>query len=117
MPEPTSLDPHEDLGHRCRHRDGPSDRATLLVGSILAARRRRDRRRRGLEPPGNQRVRWHIDPIDGTVNYVHGIPGFCVSIAAEMAGQVVAGVVVSPATISPADSAATDTEKPGRPWT
>lgn len=46
--------------------------------------------------PGTSGVRWHVDPIDGTVNYVHGIPGFCVSIAAEQHGRLVAGVVVSP---------------------
>jgi myo-inositol-1(or 4)-monophosphatase len=38
-------------------------------------------------------VRWIVDPIDGTVNYVYGIPHYAVSIAAEVAGQVVAGVV------------------------
>jgi len=40
-------------------------------------------------------VRWIVDPIDGTVNYVYGIPHYAVSIAAEVAGVVVAGVVVN----------------------
>jgi myo-inositol-1(or 4)-monophosphatase len=39
------------------------------------------------------RVRWVIDPIDGTVNYVYGIPHYAVSIAAEVDGVVMAGVV------------------------
>ena len=39
------------------------------------------------------RVRWVVDPIDGTVNYVYGIPHYAVSIAAEVEGTVVAGVV------------------------
>lgn len=46
--------------------------------------------------PGDRpaRVRWIVDPLDGTVNYVYGLPGFAVSIAAELNGEVVAGVVV-----------------------
>ncbi len=38
-------------------------------------------------------VRWLVDPIDGTVNYVYGLPQYAVSIAAEEDGQAVAGVV------------------------
>jgi myo-inositol-1(or 4)-monophosphatase len=41
----------------------------------------------------NGPVRWVIDPIDGTVNYVYGLPQYAVSIAAEVDGRVVAGVV------------------------
>lgn len=40
---------------------------------------------------------WVIDPIDGTTNYVHGYPVFCVSIALEHRGALVAGVVHAPA--------------------
>jgi myo-inositol-1(or 4)-monophosphatase len=47
-------------------------------------------------PPGEQQVRWVIDPIDGTVNYVYGLPLWAVSIAAEVDGEVVAGVVDVP---------------------
>lgn len=36
---------------------------------------------------------WIIDPIDGTVNYAHGIPITCVSIAIEKRGEVIMGVV------------------------
>ncbi len=43
-------------------------------------------------------VRWIVDPIDGTVNYVYGLPHYAVSVAAEVAGQVLAGVVVNAAT-------------------
>jgi myo-inositol-1(or 4)-monophosphatase len=46
---------------------------------------------RGGGPTG--RVRWVVDPIDGTVNYVYGIPHYAVSIAAEVDGIAVAGVV------------------------
>lgn len=40
--------------------------------------------------------RWIIDPLDGTTNFVHGFPMFCVSIAAEWKGEIVAGVVFHP---------------------
>ena len=40
--------------------------------------------------------RWVIDPLDGTVNYAHGFPVYCVSIALEYEGTTVAGVVYDP---------------------
>ena len=45
---------------------------------------------------GTSGVRWIIDPIDGTVNFVYGHVGFGVSVAAEADGQIVAGAVVDP---------------------
>lgn len=45
---------------------------------------------------GTSGVRWVIDPLDGTVNYLYGLPDWAVSIAAEVRGQVVAGVVHLP---------------------
>lgn len=42
--------------------------------------------------------RWIIDPLDGTTNFLHGIPHFAVSIALERQGQLVAGVIYNPAT-------------------
>jgi myo-inositol-1(or 4)-monophosphatase len=44
------------------------------------------------ESPG----RWIIDPLDGTTNYVHGFPMFCVSIAAEWNHELVVGVIYHP---------------------
>jgi myo-inositol-1(or 4)-monophosphatase len=41
-------------------------------------------------------VRWIVDPLDGTVNYLYGLPSWAVSIAAEVRGVVVAGVVSAP---------------------
>jgi myo-inositol-1(or 4)-monophosphatase len=41
-------------------------------------------------------VRWIVDPLDGTVNYLYGLPDWAVSIAAEVRGQVVAGIVCVP---------------------
>jgi len=40
--------------------------------------------------------RWIVDPLDGTTNFLHGIPIFAVSIALERRGQLVAGVVYNP---------------------
>lgn len=48
------------------------------------------------ESGGGAAVRWIIDPLDGTVNFAHSIPIFCVSIAAEAAGEVVCGVIFQP---------------------
>ena len=42
------------------------------------------------------RVRWIVDPLDGTVNYLYGLRDWAVSIAAEVDGTVVAGVVEVP---------------------
>jgi myo-inositol-1(or 4)-monophosphatase len=40
--------------------------------------------------------RWIIDPIDGTTNYIHGFPFFCVSIGLEIEGEMTLGVVYDP---------------------
>jgi myo-inositol-1(or 4)-monophosphatase len=45
---------------------------------------------------GDAPVRWVIDPLDGTVNYLYGLPGWAVSIAAEVSGVIAAGVVNVP---------------------
>ncbi|GAA3429844.1 inositol monophosphatase family protein [Streptosporangium sandarakinum] len=42
---------------------------------------------------GDGRVRWIVDPIDGTVNFLYGLPEWAVSIAVEVDGEVVAGAV------------------------
>ncbi|MEU4835485.1 inositol monophosphatase family protein [Streptosporangium sp. NPDC023615] len=44
-------------------------------------------------PTGDGRVRWIVDPIDGTVNFLYGVPEWAVSIAVEVDGEVIAGVV------------------------
>src|SRR5436853_3671672 len=40
--------------------------------------------------------RWYVDPLDGTTNFAHGFPVFCVSLALEFKGQRIAGVVYDP---------------------
>ena len=46
--------------------------------------------------PGAVTDQWYVDPLDGTVNYAHGIPIFCVSIAYAKDGAVVLGAVYDP---------------------
>ncbi|MDJ1007908.1 MAG: inositol monophosphatase family protein [Paracoccaceae bacterium] len=41
--------------------------------------------------------RWIVDPLDGTTNYLHGLPHWAVSIALEHKGEIVAGVIYDPA--------------------
>jgi myo-inositol-1(or 4)-monophosphatase len=45
---------------------------------------------------GQKSVRWIVDPLDGSVNYLYGLPDWAVSIAAEADGTVVAGAVFVP---------------------
>jgi myo-inositol-1(or 4)-monophosphatase len=49
----------------------------------------------GLSDSGSE-YRWIVDPLDGTTNYAHGYPVFCVSIALECNGEVILGVVYDP---------------------
>ena len=51
----------------------------------------------GVVEGADQTHRWLIDPLDGTLNFLHGVPIFAVSIALEREGQLVAGVVYNPA--------------------
>lgn len=44
----------------------------------------------------DRRYRWLVDPLDGTTNYTHGLPLFCVSIGFEIEGRLQFGVVYAP---------------------
>ena len=48
------------------------------------------------EQKGSGTNRWIIDPLDGTTNYAHGYPFFCISLALEENGKIVWGVVYDP---------------------
>src|SRR3970040_943230 len=41
-------------------------------------------------------IRWYVDPLDGTTNYAHGFPFFCVSIAVVKDADILAGCIYSP---------------------
>lgn len=51
----------------------------------------------GADVKSTSPYRWIIDPLDGTTNYAHGFPVFCVSIGFEAHGELTAGVVYAPA--------------------
>lgn len=51
---------------------------------------------RGMESGVASPYKWVIDPLDGTTNFAHGFPVYCVSIALEYRGTVVLGVVLDP---------------------
>lgn len=50
----------------------------------------------GTNPNSTSNRRWLIDPLDGTTNYAHAYPFFCVSIGLEENGQMIMGVVFNP---------------------
>ncbi|EGX56232.1 SuhB protein [Streptomyces zinciresistens K42] len=72
--------------------------AEKLITDLISAHRPDDGflGEEGAATEGTSGVRWVIDPLDGTVNYLYGLPTWSVSIAAEVAGEAVAGVVAAP---------------------
>ncbi len=50
----------------------------------------------GPEAAGAPQGRWIVDPLDGTTNFLHGLPHWAISVAAEEHGRIVAGVVYDP---------------------
>ncbi|MGW4231410.1 inositol monophosphatase family protein [Streptomyces sp. NPDC004980] len=73
-------------------------RAEKLITGFLAGRRPGDGflGEEGASSEGTSGIRWVIDPLDGTVNYLYGLPTWAVSIAAERDGERVVGVVEAP---------------------
>jgi myo-inositol-1(or 4)-monophosphatase len=73
------------------------DRASerLIVAGLLGARPHDGiLGEEGADEPGTSGVRWVVDPLDGTTNYLYGFPGFNVSIAAEVHDEAAVGVVL-----------------------
>ena len=68
--------------------------AEAAIRAVLSARRPDDAilGEEGDDSPGTSGLRWVVDPLDGTVNYLYGIPQWCVSVACE--GEV--GVIFDP---------------------
>ncbi len=87
--------------------------AEAIVSSILSRRRPHDGllAEEGTSREGSSGVRWVVDPLDGTTNFLFGIPQFAVSVAAEIDGQPVVGVVVDP---SRNETWAAATDRPAR---
>jgi myo-inositol-1(or 4)-monophosphatase len=85
---------------------GPGDfvsTADLQAERILKAELSRARPEFGflMEEGGEEKGtdphhRWVVDPLDGTTNFLHGIPQFCISVALERDGEPIAGVVHDP---------------------
>ncbi|MFD7703301.1 inositol monophosphatase family protein [Streptomyces caelestis] len=72
--------------------------AEKLITTLIAERRPEDGflGEEGASTEGSSGIRWVIDPLDGTVNYLYGLPTWAVSIAAEQDGETVAGAVAAP---------------------
>jgi len=51
---------------------------------------------RGIVEGPDRTHRWIVDPLDGTTNFLHGVPLFCIAIALEREDEIVAGVVYNP---------------------
>ncbi len=88
--------------------EGPGDyvsqadrKAEEIIYRRAVARRGRATRflmeERGAVEGDDDQHRWIVDPLDGTTNFLHGIPIFAISIALERQGQIVAGVIYNPA--------------------
>ena len=50
----------------------------------------------GIEKNKDQSYTWIIDPIDGTVNFLHGIPHFAISIALKFKNEIISGLIFDP---------------------
>src|SRR5436190_331466 len=90
--------PRETVGTKSTGTDMVTevDRASeaLIVDRLLAARPDDGIvGEEGADHAGSSGVRWVVDPLDGTTNYLYRHPGFAVSIAAEIDGRAMVGVV------------------------
>ena len=84
---------------------GPGDfvsRADIMAERVLRKELERTRPEYGFlgeeggETKGDGRNRWIADPLDGTTNFLHGVPHFAISLALERDGEVIAGVIYQP---------------------
>ncbi len=95
-----------EVEHLQVSRKGPADfvsKADKAAEDIIFENLRRDRPGYGFlmeeqgEIPGTDKThRFIVDPLDGTTNFLHGIPHFSISIALEREGEIVAGLVYNP---------------------
>jgi myo-inositol-1(or 4)-monophosphatase len=95
-----------EVEHLQVSRKGPADfvsAADLRVERILMEELRRARPRfgtwmeeSGVAPGADAEEWWVVDPIDGTTNFLHGIPHFAISVAHRQGDEIVAGIVYQP---------------------
>jgi len=77
-----------DVDRRCEEFIVSEIRKSFPGDDILAEESQR--------PAGASARRWIVDPLDGTINYSHGFPFFCLAIALEVEGRLAAGVIYDP---------------------
>ncbi|MDP3940278.1 MAG: inositol monophosphatase family protein [Deltaproteobacteria bacterium] len=77
-----------EVDHRCERAVVDHLHAAFPDHRILAEE--------GYSRESDSEYRWIVDPLDGTTNYAHGYPRFCVAIALEQSGRVLLGVVLDP---------------------
>ena len=85
---------------------GPSDFVTnsdLKVEKIIIEELKKGRptyslisEEKGLEINKDKKFTWIIDPIDGTVNFLHGVPHFAISIALRINNEIISGLIFDP---------------------
>lgn len=97
-----------EVEHLQVSKKGPADfvsKADHAAEDVLYRELNRDRpgygflmEERGIVEGTDRTHRWIVDPLDGTLNYLHAQPHFAVSIALEREGELIAGVVYNPVT-------------------
>jgi len=99
------LDRFRQPRHQVEAKDSPTDlvsdadrAAEALIRELLGSRRPDDAMlgEETGDAPGASGLRWLVDPLDGTINYLFGIPQWSVSVACEDADGTIAGVVHDP---------------------
>ncbi len=70
---------------------------SLTPGIPIVGEERTAEHQDGTVPGSKRRLVWYVDPLDGTTNFVHGHPFWCVAVGLSLDGEPIAGAVVAPA--------------------
>lgn len=87
---------HKDVVNLVTDADHQAEQAIVLSVQAHCPGHQILAEERGLSSPAPTPFRWIIDPLDGTTNFAHGFPAYCVSIALEHDGRLLLGVVYDP---------------------